>query len=412
MSFLSWQPREETMTEVLGIIAEYDPFHNGHAYMLEEAVNRMCSKYSCLPDEILKIAVISGDFTQRGEPALIDKRSRAEMAVRQGFDLVVGMPVVFCCNNAGYFAKAGVEILEALGATSIAFGSETADVELIRESSLKRSSLSEEDNEELKSLIKEGKSFPAALSMILGEDEKFGPNDNLAAEYIRHMKNAVPIAILRHGADHDGNEGNDSIASASFIRRRLLEGEPLEAVSHLIPLSTLDVLKRESEAHGFCSPDMLFKLIASKAAVSSDDELNAVYGAEEGLGSKLKDEFRYATGWEGLIWALKSKRYTRTRIQRVLIHTITGLTKNMVHNTKPYIRLLAFNERGSAHLKALKKSGALTLPIIENIASDLKDHPELRSTFEMDILSSDLYNIALGRDLYTNSEYVKKPLIF
>lgn len=412
MSFLSWQPREETMTEVLGIIAEYDPFHNGHAYMLEEAVNRMCSKYSCLPDEILKIAVISGDFTQRGEPALIDKRSRAEMAVRQGFDLVVGMPVVFCCNNAGYFAKAGVEILEALGATSIAFGSETADVELIRESSLKRSSLSEEDNEELKSLIKEGKSFPAALSMILGEDEKFGPNDNLAAEYIRHMKNAVPIAILRHGADHDGNEGNDSIASASFIRRRLLEGEPLEAVSHLIPLSTLDVLKRESEAHGFCSPDMLFKLIASKAAASSDDELNAVYGAEEGLGSKLKDEFRYATGWEGLIWALKSKRYTRTRIQRVLIHTITGLTKNMVHNTKPYIRLLAFNERGSAHLKALKKSGALTLPIIENIASDLKDHPELRSTFEMDILSSDLYNIALGRDLYTNSEYVKKPLIF
>lgn len=400
------------MTEVLGIIAEYDPFHNGHAYMLEEAVNRMCSRYSCLPDEILKIAVISGDFTQRGEPALIDKRSRAEMAVRQGFDLVVGMPVVFCCNNAGYFAKAGVEILEALGATSIAFGSETADVELIRESSLKRSSLSKEDNEELKSLIKEGKSFPAALSMILGDDEKLGPNDNLAAEYIRHMKNAVPIAIMRHGADHDGNEGNDSIASASFIRRRLLEGEPLEAVSHLIPLSTLDVLKREYEAHGFCSPDMLFKLIASKAAVSSDDELNAVYGAEEGLGSKLKDEFRYATGWEGLIWALKSKRYTRTRIQRVLIHMITGLTKDMVHNAKPYIRLFAFNERGSAHLKALKKSGALTLPIIENIASDLKDHPELRSTFEMDILSSDLYNIALGRDLYTNSEYVKKPLIF
>jgi predicted nucleotidyltransferase len=157
---------------------------------------------------------------------------------------------------------------------------------------------------------------------------------------------------------------------------------------------------------------MLFKLIAAKAASSSDEELNAVYGAEEGLGSKLKDEFRYATGWDGLLWALKSKRYTMTRIQRVLIHMLTGLTKDMVHEAKPYVRILAFNARGAAHLKSLKRSDALTLPLVENIKTDLKEHPELRSTFEMDILSADLYNIALGRDLYTNSEYVKKPLIF
>ncbi len=399
------------MTKVLGIIAEYDPFHNGHAYMLKEAVNCVSDVYDCAPDDVIRIAAISGDFTQRGEPALIDKWSRAEMAMRQGFDLVVGMPVVFCCNNAGYFAKAGVEILESLGAEVIAFGSETAHLQTLLNAAHRRNAISEEQQEMIKRLVKEGRSYPAALTAALNENVQFGPNDSLGIEYIRHMKKAAPVTVMRRGAEHDSEESEGPIASASFIRRKLLEGEPLEAVSQLIPSSTLDVLKRESEAQGFCSPDMLFKLIASKVASSTDEELNAVYGAEEGLGSKLKDEFRYATGWDGLLWALKSKRYTMTRVQRVLIHMLTGLTKDMVHEAKPYIRLLAFNDRGAAHLKSLKKSESLTLPIIENIRADLKDHPELRSTFEMDILSADLYNIALGRDLYTNSEYVKKPLI-
>jgi hypothetical protein len=91
---------------------------------------------------------------------------------------------------------------------------------------------------------------------------------------------------------------------------------------------------------------------------------------------------------------------------------LTGLTKDMVHEAKPYIRVLAFNEKGAAHIKSLKKADKLTLPVIENISTDLKEHPEVRGAFELDILYSDLYNIALGRDLYTNSEYVKKPLIF
>ncbi|MBQ6608513.1 MAG: nucleotidyltransferase family protein, partial [Firmicutes bacterium] len=370
------------MTKVLGIIAEYDPFHNGHAYMLKEAVNCVSDVYDCAPDDVIRIAAISGDFTQRGEPALIDKWSRAEMAIRQGFDLVVGMPVVFCCNNAGYFARAGVEILESLGAEVIAFGSETTHLQTLLNAAGRRASITDEQQEMIKSLVKEGKSYPAALSAVLGEEVQFGPNDSLGIEYIRHMKKAAPIPIKRRGAEHDSGEAAGTIASASFIRRRLLDGEPLEAVSELIPSTTMDVLKRESEAHGFCSPDMLFKLIAAKAASSSDEELNAVYGAEEGLGSKLKDEFRYATGWDGLLWALKSKRYTMTRVQRVLIHMLTGLTKDMVHEAKPYVRILAFNARGAAHLKSLKKSDALTLPLVENIKTDLKEHPELRSTFE------------------------------
>lgn len=400
------------MNKVLGIIAEYDPFHNGHAYMLKRAADIVEETYGCSEGDVTRIAVISGEFTQRGEPALTDKWSRAEMAIRQGFDLVAEIPFVFCCNNSGYFAKAGVEILESLGADVIAFGSETDHLQTLLNAAHRRANITEEQQTVIKSLVKEGRSYPSALSEALDETEPFGPNDSLGIEYIRHMKKAVPIPVKRIGADHNSTEENSSISSASLIRQKLLNGEPLEDVSHLIPSSTLELLKRESEACGFCSPDMIFRIIAAKAAVSSDEELNAVYGAEEGLGSKLRSEFRYASGWDDLTQRLKSKRYTMTRVQRVLIHIITGITRETVKRASPYIRILALNDRGAAHLKAVKKSGISSLPFIDNIKSDLKVNPQVKSAFEKGIMATDLYNIALGRDLYSYSDYVKNPLKF
>ena len=400
------------MNKVLGIMAEYDPFHNGHAYMLKRAADIVEETYGCSEGDVTRIAVISGEFTQRGEPALTDKWSRAEMAIRQGFDLVAEIPFVFCCNNSGYFAKASVEILESLGADVIAFGSETDHLQTLLNAAHRRANITEEQQTVIKSLVKEGRSYPSALSEALDETEPFGPNDSLGIEYIRHMKKAVPIPVKRIGADHNSTEENSSISSASLIRQKLLNGEPLEDVSHLIPSSTLELLKRESEACGFCSPDMIFSIIAAKAAVSSDEELNAVYGAEEGLGSKLRSEFRYASGWDDLTQRLKSKRYTMTRVQRVLIHIITGITRETVKRASPYIRILALNDRGAAHLKAVKKTGISGLPFIDNIKSDLKVNPQVKSAFEKGIMATDLYNIALGRDLYSYSDYVKNPLKF
>ena len=397
------------MTKALGIIAEYDPFHNGHAHMLKKASDKICEMYDCDPYDVIKIAAISGDFTQRGEPALMDKWSRAEMAMKQGFDLVVGIPVVFCCNNAGHFAKAGTEILESLGTEVIAFGSETADLQTLLNAAERRTSITDGQQEMIRRLVKEGKSYPAALAASLNEDIQFGPNDNLGIEYIRHMKTAAPLPVKRCGTGHDSMGTAGSISSASFIRRKLLDGEPLEEVMHLIPSSTLDVLKRESEAHGFCSPDMFFKLIAAKAAASSDEELNMIYGAEEGLGSKMKEEFRYCASYDELIDSLKSKRYTRTRIQRVILDTLLDIKTGNVRNAKNYIRILALNDRGAAHLKLIKKQGC-PLPIVTNINKSIKEYPELEESLLLDVLAVDLYNTALKRDLYLNSEYVKKPL--
>ena len=390
------------MAKVLGIIAEYDPFHLGHEYHLRQA-REMTGADLC-------VAVISGHFTQRGEPALTDKWSRAEMAVSSGVDLVVEMPFAFACNNAGYFAEGGVRILEALGVDYIAFGSETADTSRLVEAARMRSSMTEEDHAKIRELVKDGLSFPRARSLVLCEKDGFGPNDSLAIEYIMRMEKAEPIAVKREGTGHDEEVVCGSFASASYIRRKLLQRASFDEISHIVPNTTLNILKREYEASGFASNSMLFDLLLGKALSNPAEELNKVFGAEEGLGSKLKDGFRYASDYEGLIDLLKSKRYTRTRIQRVLVHFLSGLTREKMKTMKPYIRVLAFNEKGARHLKELKKSGDMKLPVVENIKSEMRFFADLRDTLELDIMAADIYNTALKRDLYLNSEFVKKPL--
>ena len=400
------------MNRVLGIIAEYDPFHKGHEYHLQESVRQVCLKTGCEPDEVIKIAVISGNFTQRGEPAIVDKWARAEMAMAGGFDLIAEIPVIYAVNNAGYFAKGGVEILEALGAEYIAFGSETADVEALLEACDRREKLNNDQEQRLKAFIKEGYSYPRALAEVLGEDEGPGPNDLLAVEYIRRMTKAEPLAIQRKGPSHGDLLEEEDLASATLIRKRLLNGESPDTLlkAGLIPEFTAAILEREKADSRFTGPEDLYQLINSRIAASDDDFMQGIYGAEEGLGNKLKNEFRYAGSWEGQIDLLKSKRYTRTRVQRVLIHTLLGISRERVKASRNYIRLLALNDRGAEHIKTLKKSGGPDLPLIANFRKDMHDHPEIRDTAELDVLAADIYNTALRRDLYSHSEYVKKPL--
>ena len=390
------------MPKVLGIIAEYDPFHLGHEYHLKEALKKT--------EADVAIAAISGNFTQRGEPAIVDKWARAEMALKAGFDLVVEMPFIFACNNAGYFAQSGVSILEALGADYIAFGSETADVEALLEAADARKNLSAEQHQDIKSLVKEGMSYPRALTMVLGDEKAYGPNDNLAVEYLRHMETAKPVPILRKGAGHGDLLEEEGLASATMIRKDLLKYGDMARVKALIPEDTAEILIRERAGHEYVGPEDMLPFIMARVASLDGAELDEIYGAEEGLGRKLKEEFRYADSYEKLVEALKSKRYTRTRIQRVLIHTLMNTRREDVLEGRNYIRVLGFREKGAEHLKNLKKQDGPGLPVIDNIKKDLSIHPELKTTVGFDIKASDMYNTMFGRDLYLNSEYVKKPL--
>lgn len=389
----------------VGIIAEYNPFHNGHKFHLEKSLEITGAEVS--------VAVISGNFTQRGEPAILDKWTRAEMAVRNGINLVVEMPVMFACNNAGYFARGGVEILENLGCDYISFGSESGNIEELAGIARAMEMHREEINEGVRMAVKEGQAYPQARADVLSSifdrealEEIESPNNLLALEYLRFIKQAKPVTVKRQGSGYHELEAKDNMASATGIRKLLAEDGD---ISTLVPDITREILIARREK--FCNVDMLFSIMAAKILISSESELNGIFGAEEGLGSKMKNHIRYWKTMEEMIDGLKSKRYTRTRISRLLAMTLLGITREEVKQAQNYIRVLAFDEKGSRYLKEVKKSESCRLPILTNINKEAQLYPEIKNTLAKDILASDLYNLAAGKDLYQCSDYVQMPFI-
>ena len=388
----------------VGIIAEYNPFHNGHKYHLEQALTESGAD--------ICVAVISGNFTQRGEIALLDKWTRAEMAVRNGVNLVVEMPTVFACSNAGYFAEAGVEILEALGTDFICFGSESGNTEELSRIAREIEANSQNLEEKIKEGAKNGLSYPRArsqaVSKLLGEKAASAiesPNNILAVEYIRRMKNARPLAVKRLGAGYHDTDSTEGMASATAVRKLLKEGGD---ISRIVPEISREIIEKNTEH--MAESEMLTSLIIQKVLQSSAGELNGIFGAEEGLGNIMKARVRYWKTYEDIVDDLKSKRYTRTRIERVLVHTLLGIKREDLLCASKYIRVLAFDEKGSKYLKQVKKSGECKRPIITNINRDKDAFSEIQATLEKDILAADIYNLACRRDLYAHSEYVKKPV--
>ena len=394
----------EKKLKSVGIIAEYNPFHNGHKYHLEQALTESGAD--------ICVAVISGNFTQRGEIALLDKWTRAEMAVRNGVNLVVEMPTVFACSNAGYFAEAGVEILEALGTDFICFGSESGNTEELSRIAREIEANSQNLEEKIKEGAKNGLSYPRArsqaVSKLLGEKAASAiesPNNILAVEYIRRMKNARPLAVKRLGAGYHDTDSTEGMASATAVRKLLKEGGD---ISRIVPEISREIIEKNTEH--MAESEMLTSLIIQKVLQSSAGELNGIFGADEGLGNIMKARVRYWKTYEDIVDDLKSKRYTRTRIERVLVHTLLGIKREDLLCASKYIRVLAFDEKGSKYLKQVKKSGECKLPIITNINRDKDAFLEIQATLAKDILAADIYNLACGRDLYAHSEYVKKPV--
>lgn len=396
--------KTDEKSRAVGIIAEYNPFHNGHKYHLQKSVEITAAE--------LSVAVISGNFTQRGSLAILDKWERAELAVRNGVNLVVEIPFIFACNNAGYFAKGGVEILEALGVDAISFGSESGNINELKKISREIRLHDTEIQTAVRAAVKDGQAYPRAraevLRQLLGDDTADvieSPNNLLALEYLRFIQNAEPVTVKRHGSGYHDSEPKGNMASATGIRKMLTEGGD---ISRLVSEITREILMENRER--LADDEKLFQLLIQKLLLTDTDELNAVFGAEEGLGGKLKSRLRYYKSYEDIVESLKSKRYTRTRIGRMLALTLMGVRREHVKAAKNYIRVLAFDEKGSRYIKQIKKIGSCNLPIITNINREAGLFPEIMPTLEKDILASDLYNLACGRDLYEYSDYVRMPV--
>jgi len=401
--------------KVLGIIAEYNPFHNGHLFHLEESKKKSGADVC--------VAVMSGNFTQRGDPAIMDKWTRARIAVDCGVSLVLELPFVYACNNSEYFAKGGIQILNGLSCVDfVSFGSESGDIGKLREAA--EAVLHE--SPAFKSAIREsldgGASFPKARAFAVraaaGEETAAlldKPNNILAVEYLKQLslsKSKIEaFTVKRQGPGYNSAAlGSGGLASAAAIREGMKAGGAA-SIKDYVPEDCNDVINKVNiDING--KVNALFSMILARILTESGDSLEEIFSAGEGLGNKLKKAVRDSENMERLISNVKSKRYARTRIQRLLIHALFDLRSQRFYEIAEgalnYARVLAFDSAGARLLKRIRASGA-GFPVITNINRQVHENDEINAVLKFDILASDLYNLISGFDLWGKSDYVIRP---
>ena len=348
-----------------GIIAEYNPFHNGHKYHIEETRK--------LTDAEGIIVVMSGSFVQRGEYAICDKWSRAKMAICESADLVVELPASYSCQSAEYFAKGAVSILETLNCDYLSFGTEADDTEEIIKIAQFLKNPDDKFKKALEESLQNGESYPKALAKALGKDEINTPNNVLAIEYIKQVKSMIPVGVKRIGSLHDGK------GSASDIRSKISNNENAES---LMPETSVEILEKSYRANR----QVYEKLVFYKLRTMTADELKNVPDVNEGLENRIIQMCHKATTLEELLDLIKTKRYTMARIRRILNNALLGITKDDITKAPEYIRVLGMNKRGMQILSDLRDN--TDIPIITKVADAPKS-----VMLDIDINATNIYSL-------------------
>lgn len=407
--------KRRVVMKACGIVAEFNPLHNGHEYIMNEA--RRLTGCDAL------VIAMSGDYVQRGEPAMLDKWSRCRAALSSGADLVVEIPVAHCLGNAGQYASSAVSLLESLGCMDyICCGSGSGDrTSLIKASNFikdKKAEISERIAEE----IKTGNSYPVArenaIKELMSEEREFdfavfeNPNDILAVEYMAAARDAEVITVKRKGAGYSDAFDKSSIyQSAGGIRRLIQTNEADAALAEIkgyVPESSLSEIMN-SPATSF---DDWLEILRYSVINSSADEIDQCPSGGEGLGNLLKKAAGQCGSIDDMIMYCKSKRYTYTRISRLCMQHILGIDRGLQSLKPAYIRVLGFSESGRAFLSHIKKEKLAKLPIITNINKETFSLCDAaNSLLEMDIKAADIYNLVTGRDLTAFSDRVMTPVI-
>lgn len=334
-----------------GIICEFNPFHKGHKYLID-TVKKECENVVC---------VMSGNVVQRGEFAIYDKFTRARTALENGADIVIDLPCAYSLMSAEGFAKYAVQILEACGIVDkIAFGVECEDRALLK----KTADRIDESRQEIIEEMKKGVSYPVARKNIIKSDILDYPNNILAVEYIRHTR--LPfIAVKRIGKGHDTD---DEIYSASAIR------------------STLDTSE-------ICTLKNCERAVLARLRSMTAEDFLQIDDVTEGLENRIAQAVKKAENLEDLYGSIKTKRYTHSRIRRIILKSYLSITKEYSCDV-PYIRIIGFNEKGRVLLSQMKEKASL--PIISKY-SDIKDLDEKgQGLFELECHCTDLYNLGFS----------------
>ena len=403
--------------KTLGLVTEYNPFHNGHLYHLEESKKISGATHS--------VAVMSGHFLQRGEPALFDKWTRAEMAVRSGVDLVVELPLVYSSQTAEIFAYGAVSILDSMKCVdSLCFGSESGNI-----GNLKLiSSILAAEPPKFQNLLKEnlgsGMSFPSAREKALIDylsnskhmdlsSEKLesisrdikNPNNILGVEYIKsliHLGSDInPHTIKRISAEYNSTEISGGICSATAIREHLKSSSSMSELKKVVPPASFSML--ENQVSNGASPvfdNMFFEMILCSIISRDSHGLCLINEVKEGMQNAASKHARNCNNFEDLANSLKSKRYTMTSIKRMLSNILLDIKKEDIDYFKniypaPYVRVLAFNEKGTRILKKIKQNSDIqVINKTANASFSVEMHQKM---LNYDIKSTDIYNIAYYR---------------
>jgi len=387
--------------EATGIVAEYNPFHNGHLYHLAEA-RRLAQQPV--------IVVMSGSFMQRGEPAVLDKWQRAQLAVQGGASLVIELPCAFALRSAQFFASGAVQLLAATGCCSVlCCGAETATADFAE---LARRATSSEVQQRLRTLLKNGASYASAVSKALGSDAALtSPNDILALEYTKALPGTgiTPLYIQRQDAGYNSAAIAGSSASATAIRQALTRGDA--SWQQAVP----PYVRAALDGAGY-DEQLLWQLIAYRLRLLTPAQIAARCEASEGLENLLKQAASCASLAEAASLCTH-KRYTTSRARRLLMQILLDRPRSVWQQAAPaYLRVLAFNSTGRQLLKQMKHSS--TLPVITKLGRNAAQWQgaDFTAQLELDIAATDVWSLLqegstprrAGNDYYISPVYVEE----
>lgn len=402
---------------ILGIVAEYNPFHNGHLYHLNK------SKELANADFI--IAIMSGSFVQRGEPAILDKWTRANIAISQGVDLVIELPILYALNPAEDFALGAIKILKEIGIVNyISFGSECGEIKILENVADIFIKEPPEFKNNLNYALQSGSSYPSALSYALSNTSYLNmdyssilntPNNVLGIEYIKAIKKLNmkigAITIARNNFFIDYNTGiQKKILSATEIREFIKKDIPFHQD---VPYESFEYIMNNLNNNNISfGLEFLENIILYKIRSMSISEIANISEVTEGLEFKIKKAGTMSNNLNELISNIKSKRYTEAKIKRILCKIILNITKKDVDNAKkikPYLRVLAANKNGKMLISEIAKKNINT-EIIVSCANYLKSsiNKNKKHMLEKEILATDIYGLSLlqtdrgSTDLTTN----------
>lgn len=370
--------------KICAVIAEFNPFHNGHKRLIDEIRKKGFTHI---------ITIMSGNFVQRGEPSIISKAAKVNSALLNGIDMVVEIPVVWVLSSAEKYANAGIQIAKSLGCVdAIAFGSECGDIDTLKKiSSLLKS---EEFELLLKKNLDSGISFPKARELAVSD---LAMNKNIA-NYLNFSNNILGVEYLKAAENLNFKSDIFTIKrnktplyrSASEIRKMITDNN--KEFEKYVPPSSFEIVSRETINENVpyildnAEQSMIYKL-----RISSKEDILKLPDVNEGLENRILKAAKNCTSLDEILFSIKTKRYTMSRIKRILMCNFLGINQDIQNNFVPYIRLLGTNSKGLEIMKLVKKRASL--PIISRYSHVTKLSKTAQKVFECECLASDLYSL-------------------